>query len=452
MQREVIRCGVQRIAVCESRLEFRGQEHKSCDARWAAKLGSTMHGASTFLARSAGIAAICCIVAFPSAADAQVPSINIQETCRAAAAVMVNLMGGSTSQNDVQICIETENKARQQLLKDWSTYQASDREGCIQANVYLPSYIEWLTCFEMNKSVREARRQGRAMNEIVNPDGSVTLPRVSSLGIMATAPSRSYAQGKYDAPKPVQGTVRFAAVKVAESAWNKLPPNEFACTDQKLTARGDSIQSLARQGVLPSDARVSDVRAQCLNASSPAPSSSPVVAQGVQQPPRQAGPQAAQQPPQQVGPPAVAQAGQRPPQQVNPPAVAQAAQQPQRPQPSSQEQATELKQTVEKLQTDLAASAARVAALERGKAAAENAVKQSQQARSDAEKAQHETENARNADQAKLEEVTAQFEAYKAGADASINWHWAYAGIAGLIGLIAGFTAFPFVRRKKVVP
>ena len=345
------------------------------------------------------MAVICCIAVFPSAADAQVPSINIRETCRAAAAVMVNLMGGSTSQNDVQICIETENKARQQLLKDWSTYQASDREGCIQANVYLPSYVEWLTCFEMNKSVREARRQGRAMNEIVNPDGSVTLPPVSSLGIMGTTPSRSYAQGKYDAPKPVQGTVRAAAVKAAESAWNKLPPNEFACTDQKLTARGDSIQSLARRGVLPSDARVSDVRAQCLNSSSPAPSSSPVVAQGAQQPPRPAGPQAVQQPQQQ--------------------------------QPSLDNQTTELKQTVEKLQTDLAASTARVAALEKGKAAAENA---------------------RNADQAKLEEVTAQFEAYKAGADANINWHWAYAGIAGLVGLIAGFAAFPFVRRRKAVP
>jgi len=83
---------------------------------------------------------------------------------------------------------------------------------------------------------------------------------------------------------------------------------------------------------------------------------------------------------------------------------------------------------------------------------AENAVKQSQQTRSVAEKVQREAENARNADQAKLEEVTAQFEAYKASADAKINWHWAYAGIAGLIGLIAGFTAFPFIRRKKIVP
>ena len=116
--------------------------------------------------------------ASPQSALAQLPTVNIQNTCQAAAGVMVNLMGGSTSQNDVEICMETENKARQQLLKDWSTFQASDREGCIQANVYLPSYIEWLTCFEMNKSVREGRQQGRTMPGITNRDGSVTLPRV----------------------------------------------------------------------------------------------------------------------------------------------------------------------------------------------------------------------------------------------------------------------------------
>ena len=94
---------------------------------------------------------------------------------------MVDLISLDPSQNDVQICLETENKARQQLLKDWSTFQASDRAGCIQPNVYLPSYVEWLTCIEMNKSVREARGQGRAMSETVNPDSSVTLPSVGGL-------------------------------------------------------------------------------------------------------------------------------------------------------------------------------------------------------------------------------------------------------------------------------
>ena len=356
-----------------------------------------MQGATvppTLIARSAKLTVVCFMVVFAETVHAQVPNINIQETCRVAAGVMVNLLGSGTSQNDVQICLETENKARQQLLKDWSTFQASDRAGCIQPNVYLPSYVEWLTCFEMNKSVREARGQGRAMSEIVNPDSSVTLPSVGSLGIMGA--TRSYAQSQYNVPKRVQGVSQSAAVKAAESEWRKLPPNELACANQKLTARGDSIQSLAQRGVLPSDARVADIRAQCLSSSSPV--ASPVVAQAAQQ----------------------------------------------------QSEMTELKQTIEKLRSDLAASTARVAELEKGKTAAEIAAKQAEQARSDAGKAQRETENARIADKAKLDAVTTQFEAYKASADANTDWRWAYAGIGGLIGLIVGLTAFVFIRRKKV--
>jgi hypothetical protein len=379
----------------------------------------------TLIARSARFAAVCLIVVFAETAHAQVPTINIQETCRAAAGVMVSLMGGSTSQNDVEICVETENKARQQLIKDWSAYQASDRAGCIQTNVYLPSYVEWLTCFEMNKSVREGRREGGVTSELINPDGSVTMPPVSSLGIMGGV-TGSYAQSGYNVPKRVGGGVQSAAGKAAESEWNKLPTNELACVNQKLTARGDSVPSLAKRGVLPSDARVADIRAQCLSSSSPAPS--PIVAQAAQQSPQQKPSSPPQQQPSS-------------PSQQQPPSDEQARQ---------QEALTSLSQPVESLKTDLAASTARVAELEKGKAAAESALKQAEQARSDAQNAQHETDQARNADKAKLEAVTAQFEAYKASADANTDWRWAYAGIGGLIGLIAGLTTFLFTKWRRV--
>ena len=142
--------------------------------------GSTRLPPHRIISNAAVVAGVIAAVmgAFPHAAQAQLPTINIQETCRAAAGVMVNLMGGSNGQNDVQICLETEDKARQQILKDWSTFQASDRAGCVQANVYLPSYVEWLTCFEMNKVVREARRaQG---TPFPSSSAVVTLPRVRS--------------------------------------------------------------------------------------------------------------------------------------------------------------------------------------------------------------------------------------------------------------------------------
>jgi hypothetical protein len=136
-------------------------------------------------------AIICFMGVLAETAQAQVPTVNIRETCQAAAGVMVNLMGGSTAQNDVEICLEGENKARQQMIKDWSTFQPSDREGCIQTRGYLPSYVEWLTCFEMNKSVRDARQQqGRAMRDLTNADGSVTMPPLRSLGINVGGRSR----------------------------------------------------------------------------------------------------------------------------------------------------------------------------------------------------------------------------------------------------------------------
>ncbi len=140
-------------------------------------------------ARSAIVAAviIAFVGLFAEAAQAQeVPTINLEETCQAASGVMLALMGGSTTANDKQICIDSESKARAQIVKDWGTYDPSDRADCITPRVYLPSYVEWLTCFEMNKVVRDARKQqGRAMQALTNSDGTMTLPPVRSLGIRA---------------------------------------------------------------------------------------------------------------------------------------------------------------------------------------------------------------------------------------------------------------------------
>ncbi len=51
---------------------------------------------------------------------AQMPNINIEETCRAAAHAMVSLMGGTLSQNDFDLCMDSEKKAHQQILSEGS--------------------------------------------------------------------------------------------------------------------------------------------------------------------------------------------------------------------------------------------------------------------------------------------------------------------------------------------
>lgn len=115
---------------------------------------------------------------FADIAQAQVPTVDIQKTCKAAAAAMVGL-GSPGSARDEEICLKSENDARERMIKDWSSFEASDRKDCVQADVYLPSYIEWLTCFEMNRNVRDMRQKGQVMPPVLptGRDGYVTLPK-----------------------------------------------------------------------------------------------------------------------------------------------------------------------------------------------------------------------------------------------------------------------------------
>jgi hypothetical protein len=90
-------------------------------------------------------------------AQSGIPTVDIQGTCKAAASAMVMLMGGSTAGNDTEICLGSEQRARDQLVKDWGTYSATDRTRCVRTGVYLPSYVEWLTCLEMERDVRKMK-------------------------------------------------------------------------------------------------------------------------------------------------------------------------------------------------------------------------------------------------------------------------------------------------------
>lgn len=97
----------------------------------------------------------------PQAALAQLPTADVQNTCRIAASAMVNLMGGTTIEQGLNGCLDSENTARTTIVKDWGTYSAADRSQCLQTGVYLPSYVEWLTCLEMERDVRKMRQQDR---------------------------------------------------------------------------------------------------------------------------------------------------------------------------------------------------------------------------------------------------------------------------------------------------
>jgi len=120
---------------------------------------------------------IATLLGFMAAAQAQAPVVDIEQTCRTAASAMVRLMAGSSMENDQKACLNSEQRARESIVKDWATFSAADRALCVQTEVYLPSYVEWLTCLEMNRDVRKMRAEETGAEQ-TNPYAPVTLPIV----------------------------------------------------------------------------------------------------------------------------------------------------------------------------------------------------------------------------------------------------------------------------------
>jgi hypothetical protein len=92
------------------------------------------------------------------AAGAGVPSIDIQKNCRESS----NALYGNATAGNLDSCVADERAAGEQLAKDWSIFPAADKARCVHAAIYLPSYVEWLTCIEGESALRRIRKDGTA--------------------------------------------------------------------------------------------------------------------------------------------------------------------------------------------------------------------------------------------------------------------------------------------------
>lgn len=102
----------------------------------------------------------------PSAAkDAGSPRIDLQRLCRATGYETAELLGAG-GQDLFNTCMQDEQAAREQLTKDWATLPALAKARCVQADEYLPGYVEWLVCVEMTRDVIKMRKERRATGAI----------------------------------------------------------------------------------------------------------------------------------------------------------------------------------------------------------------------------------------------------------------------------------------------
>jgi hypothetical protein len=82
-----------------------------------------------------------------------VPNWDVSSSCRAAGKVAYT----DASERE-KSCMEGENRTREKLVSDWSTFPADERTRCIKSiEWFSPTYTELAACIEMYRQVRDLR-------------------------------------------------------------------------------------------------------------------------------------------------------------------------------------------------------------------------------------------------------------------------------------------------------
>src|ERR1700730_8375046 len=84
----------------------------------------------------------------------KVPDLNFEPICRESGAA--NLAG----KDDMRDCLRAEGAARDALAKQWSQFASADRARCMRLSTSngSASYVEVLTCLEMDRDAKKLRR------------------------------------------------------------------------------------------------------------------------------------------------------------------------------------------------------------------------------------------------------------------------------------------------------
>ena len=94
-----------------------------------------------------------------AAADG-VPTFNVDPSCRAAAHQAAT--PNAASPDYVSVCRNSEQKARDEMQRQWPQLSAADKAQCVSATTVggNPTYTELLTCLELARDVRQMRGKG----------------------------------------------------------------------------------------------------------------------------------------------------------------------------------------------------------------------------------------------------------------------------------------------------
>lgn len=103
------------------------------------------------LSRALFSASALCIAATVPATGQQAPQFDARPGCLAGAA------SGVSNRPDVDACMQSEQRARDEMNAQWDKFAAGDKTRCV-AKTHMggpPSYIEVLTCLELALAARD---------------------------------------------------------------------------------------------------------------------------------------------------------------------------------------------------------------------------------------------------------------------------------------------------------
>ena len=118
------------------------------------------------------VIAILLIAAVPVCAQARrvskggsadgVPNWDVSSSCRAAAKFAYTEDAAAREKS----CMEGENRTREKLVADWSTFPAAERTRCIKSiEWFSPTYTELAACLDMYAQLKNIRENATTLNK-----------------------------------------------------------------------------------------------------------------------------------------------------------------------------------------------------------------------------------------------------------------------------------------------
>ena len=85
--------------------------------------------------------------------DGGLPKLDIQKQCQKTQKA-TDEFTGTKNPDAFNLCVRTEQSAREKLAERWATTSALDKTSCVHPEDWSPSYFEWLGCLDTRDYMR----------------------------------------------------------------------------------------------------------------------------------------------------------------------------------------------------------------------------------------------------------------------------------------------------------